>query len=269
MHTFGKIATLLLSVCLCAICTSPCAAPLKFCYEDVPQHPWTMPDGTGLNFELLNRVEKALGESFVYQPMPWKRCQEEVRDGEMDGIIGAADNAERRKYLMFPALANGGLDTSATLYDDQFNVYLRDGGQGAWDGKKLASPAHPVLVQSGYLVIESMLHDHGIKTFDSIKSAEDGLRFLSEGMIDVAVLQSVEAEYLRREDARFKEKIILSPTPFAVLPLFLAINRASYTREPKRIDAIWSTIRNVRNSAEYRKLVDNSCRDKTNSHCGN
>jgi polar amino acid transport system substrate-binding protein len=267
MRTSGKFAIFLLTLSLSTFCASAAATPLKFCYEDVPQHPWTMPDGTGLNFELLHRVEKSLGEEFAYRAMPWKRCQEEVRTGEMDGMIGAADNAERRKYLRFPALPNGTLDTTATLYEDQFNVYLREGGEGGWDGKSLTSPTHPVVVQSGYLVIAAMLHDHGIKTFDSIKTAEDGLRFLSEGMVDVAVLQSVEAEYLRHEDARFKDKIVLAPTPFAILPLFLGINHNSYEHDPKRMEAIWNEIRTVRNSPEYRKLVDNACRDKSNSHC--
>jgi len=267
MRTSGKFAALWLALMLGVLCLSTEAAPLQFCYEDVPQHPWTMPDGTGLNFELLNRVEKSLNEEFVYRSMPWKRCQEEVRNGEMDGMIGAADNSERRKFLHFPALPNGALDTTATLYEDQFNVYLREGSEGSWDGKSLTSPVRPVVVQSGYVVIVNMLHDHGIKTVDSIKTAEDGLRFLSEGMVDVAVLQSVEAEYLRHEDPRFKNKIVLAPTPFAILPLYLGINHESYEREPKRIETIWNEIRSVRNSVEYRKLVDNACRDKSNSHC--
>jgi polar amino acid transport system substrate-binding protein len=267
MRTSGKFATLWLTLSLGALCASADSAPLKFCYEDVPQHPWTMPDGTGLNFELLHRVEKSLGEEFTFHSMPWKRCQEEVRNGEMDGIIGAAENTERRRYLRFPAQPGGSLDITATLYEDQFNVYLREGGDGGWDGRNLTSPTHPVVVQSGYLVIAAMLHDHGIKTFDSIKTAEDGLRFLSEGMVDVAVLQSVEAEYLRREDSRFKNKIVLAPVPFAILPLFLGINHVSYEHDPKRIEAIWNEIRTVRNSPDYRKLVDNACRDKSNLHC--
>jgi polar amino acid transport system substrate-binding protein len=269
MRPSGKLAISGLVLSFCTFCASVEAAPLKFCYEDVPQHPWTMPDGTGLNFELLRRVEKMLGEEFVFKPMPWKRCQEEVHGGEMDGIIGAADTSERRQYLRFPTSQDGTLDTSATLYEDQFNVYLREGGDGKWNGKNLTSPTRPVIVQSGYLVISTMLHEQGVKTFDSIKTAEDGLRFLSEGMVDVAVLQSVEAEYLRREDPRFKNGILLAATPFAVLPLYLGINRASYERDPKRIDAIWNQIRTVRNSSEYRKVVDSACRDKSNLHCGN
>lgn len=238
------------------------AAPLKFCFEDVPQRPWTMPAGTGLNFELLNRVEKLLSENFVYISMPWKRCQEEVRRGELDGLIGVADSAERRLYAVFPSLPDGGLDTTATLYDDRFNVYLRIGGDATWDGKELINSRRPVVVQSGYLVVESMLRERGIKINDTIKSAEDGLRFLAEGIADAAVLQSIEAERLLKEDPRFKGTVISAPTPFAVLPLYLSFGKTRYAQDPKRIDAIWSAIKTVRNSAEYRKLFDAACRER-------
>ncbi|HXA47869.1 MAG TPA: transporter substrate-binding domain-containing protein, partial [Burkholderiaceae bacterium] len=237
-------------------------------FEDVPQRPWTMPDGTGLNFELLHRVEKLSGENFIFLSMPWKRCQEEVRNGELDGIVGAAESAERRLYAAFPTLDNGSLDTTATIYEDQFNVYQRVGSVSAWNGKELISPNRPVAVQSGYAVVAAMLRDQDIKINDSIKSAEDGLRFLLNGIVDVAVLQSIETEYLRKEDPRFKGTINTAATPYVILPLYLAINQTTYARDPKRIHAIWNAIRTVRNSAEYRKIVDSACREKVKFRCG-
>lgn len=254
---------------LCLFSGMADAAPLIFCFEDVPQRPWTMPDGSGLNFELLNRVEKLLGENFEYVSMPWKRCQEEVRSGELDGIIGAAHSAERRTYAVFPTLPGGSLDTSETIYEDQFNVYLRVGGNGAWDGKDLSSPNRPVAVQSGYIVVAAMLREHGIKINDSIKSAEDGLRFLADGMVDVAVLQRIEAEYLLKQDPRFKGSIVSSPAPYVILPLYLPVNRTTYARDPKRIEAIWSAIRTVRTSPEYRKQLDSACREQIKFRCDN
>jgi polar amino acid transport system substrate-binding protein len=243
------------------------AAPLKFCFEDVPQRPWTMPDGSGLNFELLHRVEKLVGESFVFLPMPWKRCQEEVRNGELDGIIGAADSAERRSYAIFPIAASGAVDTSTSIYEDQFNVYQRAGSVAAWNGKELISSNRPVAVQSGYAVVAAMLRERDIKINDSIKSAEDGLRFLLDGIVDVAILQSIETEYLRKEDPRFKGAIVTAASPYVVLPLYLAINHLTYARDPKRIQAIWNAVRTVRNSAEYRKLLDTACRDHMKFRC--
>ena len=98
---------LLAALLLFSAVRSVSAAPaLHFCFEDVDQRPWSTPTGTGLNFDLLKRVEGMLGEHFIIAPKPWKRCLEEVRRGTIDGAIGAGDSPERRQFAVFPMLPN-------------------------------------------------------------------------------------------------------------------------------------------------------------------
>lgn len=44
--------------------------PLRLCFEDVDQRPWSTPGGKGLNFELLKRVQTHLNEQFIFSPKP-------------------------------------------------------------------------------------------------------------------------------------------------------------------------------------------------------
>src|SRR5689334_9264655 len=81
--------------------------PLRLCFEDVDQRPWSTPSGKGLNFELLRRVEILLNEQFIYLPKPWKRCLSELKIGQVDGIIGAADSIDRRAWSRIPQLPDG------------------------------------------------------------------------------------------------------------------------------------------------------------------
>lgn len=231
------------------------ADPLKLCYEDVPQHPWTSPNGEGLNFNLLHRVEKMLHEKFIFLTLPWTRCQVEARSGDIDGFFGAGESPERRRNYVFPMLPDGTIDTGTALYEDRFNVFLRKGGRASWDGKTLISPHQAVVVQRGY-VVASMLKERGIELDDSVKSAEDGLRHLTEGGADAAVLQGREAENLALLDRRFVGKVELVQPPYVVLPLYLAINRNTYAANPARIEAIWSAIKTIRATPEYRKEVE-------------
>ncbi|WP_374347311.1 substrate-binding periplasmic protein [Chitinimonas sp.] len=230
------------------------AAPLHLCFEDVPQPPWTMPDGSGLNISLLKLVEKQLGEQFVFVAKPWKRCLEEVRSGALDGIISAADSPERRSFSVAPTLADGRADPDAALCEDRFNVFLRKAGPGKWDGRLLSSPAHSVVVQTGYIVAD-LLRQRGVAVNDSVKSAEAGLRLLAEGFADVAVLQGYEAERLVESDPRFAGKIALAAPPYEVLPLYLLISRKTHAANPGRIDAIWAAIRSQKASPAYRSLL--------------
>ncbi|MDO8178004.1 MAG: transporter substrate-binding domain-containing protein [Undibacterium sp.] len=233
------------------------AAPLTFCFEDIPQRPWSQPDGSGLNIVLLKRVENLLGEQFIYISKPWKRCQEEVRMSIADGFFGAADSVERRRYSVFPMHADGSVDAAAAIYEDRFNVYIRSGGKAKWDGKKISSPQRAVVVQRGYLVA-TLLQEQGVAINDSVKTAAEGLAVLASGQADVAVLQGIESENLVNLDPKFKGMFVSSDLPYAVLPLYLAINKNTYLRDSKRVKAIWAAIRAERNSAGYRKLLDSA-----------
>jgi polar amino acid transport system substrate-binding protein len=248
--------TILLAWLLAGALMAPGAAhalaPLTLCYEDVEQGPWTFPDGTGLNFELLHRVEAITGEHFAFISRPWQRCLEEVRTGRVDGVVGPADTPERRRFGRFPLLPNGASDPQAALYDDIVYVFLRRAGAARWDGRALRSPGAPVLVQRGYLAAE-LLAARGIAIYP-VKSADDGLRMLAAGMADAAVLQGASARARARADAQLAQAVVLDPRPYHVFTYHLMFSRASALATPARLRAIWAAIARVRASADYRAL---------------
>ena len=246
-----RCLALLLLICLPAW-AGP--APLTLCYEDVAQRPWSMPGAVGLNFELLRRVEKQLGEHFIYAAKPWRRCLEEIRLGTIDGVIGAADGSERRSYAVYPTLPDGRSDPASALFEDSVNVFLRSGGSASWDGAKLNAPNSEVAIQSGYLVA-TQLRQQGLHPREMVKSAEDGLRLLTAGLFDAAVLQGLEAERLARDDPRFQGKITMATPPYAERAFYLMFSRKIYNRDPHRIDSIWRAIGTVRQSADYKQLL--------------
>lgn len=244
----------------CALAGFPGAAgaaparPLVMCYEDVVQRPWTTPSGDGLNFELLRRVEKQLGEQFTYVAKPWRRCLEELRTGAVDAAIGAADAPDRRAYAVYPTLPDGALDPARAVGSDYAHVFLRTAGTASWDGKQLVAPNNEVAVQSGYIV-GAVLRERGYRVRELVKSADDGLRMLAAGLFDVAILQGLEASSLARGDPRFQGVVKQAAQPYAVFMLYLPFNRALYTRDPHRIDSVWRAIGTVRQSHEYRQLL--------------
>ena len=229
------------------------AAPLQFCYEDAPQPPWTMPDGSGLNFALLKQVEALTGDQFVVSRRPWARCTEETRLGRMDGMIGAADSPERRQFGIVPLQANGSADPSRALYLADANIFLRAHSGAAWDGKTLHNPRGSIITQRGY-VIGAMMRARGQHVIDTVKTADEALRLLAAGSADVAVLLTQLSDEALRADPRLRGRVVKAPLPYASFPLFLLVNRASYEQDPARIEAIWNAIATVRASAAYRQL---------------
>ena len=228
------------------------ATPLKFCFEDVPQTPWTQPDGSGLNFVLLKRVERRLGEQFEFKALPWKRCLAYVASGEMDGVVAAAYSPQRAVWGAVPLLPNGEERAAGRLYFDEFQVYVRPGSKLKWDGKRFANLEGSVAIQAGFVVAER-LGKMGVDLDQSGKSAEHALRLLMNGSANVAVLQASQANYLIDGDPRFRGQVEVLPVPFAQVPLYLLMSRKSWLREPRRMEAIWDAIAIERESAEYQK----------------
>lgn len=250
-HTSCTFA--LFAACLMAGATAATAAPLNLCYEDVPQAPWTMPDGAGLNIELLKRVARLTGEQFNYVARPWKRCEEETRSGVMDGMIGPADNPRRRVYSVPPQKPDGTQDPERAMYHDHVALFLRTDSGASWNGKNLVNPRGLVVAQRGYYTVD-MLQALGQKVIDTPKSAEEGLRLLAVGTADVAVLMGRAAEDMLRGDARFQGKIVLAREPFATFDFHLMIGRKAFDKDPRRFEAIWNAIAAVRATPEYRRL---------------
>src|SRR5262245_22524601 len=51
--SFPRLGLLLCGLCWAALGQAAPEPPLRLCFEDVEQRPWSLPDGSGLNFELL------------------------------------------------------------------------------------------------------------------------------------------------------------------------------------------------------------------------
>ncbi|MFZ6801119.1 transporter substrate-binding domain-containing protein [Undibacterium sp. Di24W] len=253
-----KIASFFLTLSLLALGLHSekafAVTPLKFCFEDAPQTPWTMPDGSGLNLELLKRVERRLGENFELVAKPWKRCLEEVRTGVQDGLIGSAVAPERQQFSVFPTMPDGSADRTAALNEDQAKVYIRKDSKANWDGENLINVQQAILVQRAYLV-GTILQKKGFQ-IKEIRSIHEALELLVKGAADIAILQGTETENVVKYDSSINSKIRSAEAAFISLPMYLPVNRETYTQNPRRIEAIWNAIREIRTSSEYRQLLN-------------
>lgn len=244
---------------LAAIQAQAWCAPLNFCYEDIPQAPWTMPDGSGLNIELLKRAARLAGEQVNFIARPWRRCEEETRAGIMDAMVGPSDNPRRRVFSVPPRKADGMQDPERAMYHDHVDVYLRVDSGASWDGKTLVNPRKLVVAQRGYYTVD-MLQQRGQKVIDTPKSAEEGLRLLAAGSADVAVLMGREAENLLKGDPRYQGRVVLARQPFANFDFHLMAGRKSYDKDPGRFEALWNAIAKVRATADYQRLEQSMLR---------
>ncbi|MES2128312.1 MAG: transporter substrate-binding domain-containing protein [Pseudomonadota bacterium] len=247
-----------LLLALLLLCLAPlarAAAPLSICFEDVALPPWSTPDGGGLVFTLMQRVESELGEHFKFTAMPWKRCLQELKAGHVDAVLAGAASDERRSFAAFPTLAGGKEDGALSLYEDRVQVFLRVGSGASWDGRTLVVPDHTVGAPPGYL-ITGLLRARGYQVRELSKVPADSLRMLADGMVDAAVLAITDGARLIALDARLRGRVAIAAVPYFAVPVYLMVAKTTRAREPRRIEAIWRAIGAVRHSASYRKLEE-------------
>ena len=107
---------------------------LTFCYDPYP--PYTLgeqgPATKGLKVDLLRAVVARIdGVTAEVVLLPWKRCQENARDGQVDGILPLFRTAEREAYLDY---TDGTFVQTSVFWYRKANYPEGLAWSGAYDG---------------------------------------------------------------------------------------------------------------------------------------
>lgn len=238
---------------LCAPALAQEVPVTKLCHENEDSYPWLFKDRVGLTTALVKMAEKQLGGGKLeILPLPWKRCLEEVKAGDINGIIKISYTPERAAELCVFPMAGEKADATKRLLNDTYSIYRLKGSAVTWDGKVLVADGR-VGAQSGFSVVKQ-LQSLGAKVDDGTRSADDNLKKLIEGRVVAVALQSEEGDIsvAASPDALKIEKI----TPVLVeKPYFVTFSKQFYAKEPGYAKKVWDAIATARESAEYKDLV--------------
>ena len=230
---------------------------LRLCQDIEDVYPWTLKSRPGLNNILLKIVEAKLGLSLTFVLEPWKRCQQEMKAGTVDGMFAISFLAERQQFGVYPM--NGDLpDTGKRLMSDGYSLFRRRGDASVrWDGKVLHVDG-PVGAQRGYSV-NVQLQRLGVQVDAGTYPVEENLRKLMLGRLAAVALRTLEGDSMLLTHRDFSEKIEKLPQPLAEKPYYLMLSHQFVADHDKLAAAIWDTLQRVRESPEYR-VMENSYR---------
>lgn len=224
-------------------------ASMTLCYENESVYPWVLKDRPGLNNILLDAVEKKIGVKLEQVAKPWKRCQEEMKGGAVDGIFSASYKTERLELGIYPTAGDKADPSKAMMMDGYTLFRLKGNNNVQWDGTKLTVPGS-VGAQPGYSIIDQ-LKSLGAKVDDGGRTAEDNLRKLAAGRVDAVALQTLEGNNLMA-NAEFAEKIEkVSPT-LVDKPYYLMLSKQFVGKYADFAKEIWDAVAEVRDSAEFK-----------------
>lgn len=225
---------------------------INFCHEDQDSYPWVLKNGTGINIEHLSLVAHKLNITINFMPMPWNRCLEEMKKGNVDGAFAASFKVERLEYGLYPTKV-GKIDDSKKLHTNQYSLYtLKGESQVNWDGKNI-SGLNVVGSLSGYSINDFFLK-RNIRIDDGTRLPISILeKLLSKRFIAVA-LQDNRADYIINSNPQFKNSIIKLSPPLEKKSYFLMFSKQFKESNSKLAENIWESIKEVRESNEFQSI---------------
>lgn len=173
---------------------------------------------TGVLVDLVTEALRRTGRSVTIKLMPWARCLEEARTGQVDGIFSSFKLAEREQFLSFPKEA---LSAQEIVFFARKDSPLSfDGDLGALGDVRIGL----ILGTSYGRKFDAAVGDGSLRRVEQTNSIESNLRKLALGRIqlmpsfrDVAMAEARRLEL----SAQIRE---LSPAIESV-PTYLAFTR--------------------------------------------
>ncbi|MBB5204784.1 polar amino acid transport system substrate-binding protein [Inhella inkyongensis] len=227
---------------------------LRVCTGDDESYPWHFNDRPGLAVLLMRRVELRVNGLFRIEPKPWKRCLLELVSGQVDAAYKASYSAERAADGVTYPMLGAQPDLDKRLLTESYSLFRRKGSAVQWDGRALKVNG-PVGAQTGFSVA-AQLRQLGATVDEGNRKTDGNLQKLLNGWVVAVALQTQEGDAQLQQNPEFAAAIERVQPPLVEKPYFLVFSKAYYARRPDQAQLIWSTIAQVRESADYRRLVE-------------
>lgn len=250
-----RLRYLALALASTAIFAADKPASMKLCVDSVEVFPWVVEGRDGLNIVQLKMVGAKLGVKFDIVRIPWERCLDEMRQGNMDGAFAASFKPDRLTKGVYPG---GGdkPDTTKYMMMDGYTLFRAKGSTIGFDGKTITNlNGGAVGAQQGYSVIDQ-LKTMNVRVDDGTRSAADTLRKLVSGRLGAAALQTLEGENALQQP-EFAGKVEKVTPPLIEKPYYLMLSKQFYGKYGDFSKQVWDTVASVRESGEYKKAMAN------------
>jgi polar amino acid transport system substrate-binding protein len=233
--------------------SSAYAADIKIAVEDEHEWPWTSAAQDGLDETLVKQAAQQAGLTIVFQSLPRKRAFEQLKNGEIDGVINLSFKPERLEFLAYP-MSGDKADTARGLHVDSNSVFVKSGDPLTWDGKEFKNLTGAIGALAGHGSADS-LKKLGLKVDDGTKTIAGQLEKVGLGRIQAAVLPSDAAKLALSKNTDLAKTVVALPTPYSTKSAYLAFSKPFYRASPEIAEKFWMAVVSVRDSESFKNLA--------------
>lgn len=197
---------------------------LTLCSADSP--PWTIQkskspsDIEGLAVDIMDELFKRAGADIHLVALPFKRCLENTKSGELDGCFMTIKNKEREQYAEF---SDSYLEIPTYVYfsPDKF-------GQFEWNSWEDLKP-YKIGVQRGFKYGPSFTTASKNMPLRIVEVSDvtEGAGMLLLGRIDLLLINEFRYDYLLLHHPEFRGKLSRAQRPVGIGHVHIAISKRS------------------------------------------
>jgi polar amino acid transport system substrate-binding protein len=170
---------------------------------------YTNPDGTGIYFEILNEVYGKGG--YEFKLAPWKRAQEEFKQGKFGALLGEAGGIDYCNYPKWPIDA------------DFYSAFYKKSKIPSYPGlSKL--PNFRVVWVRGYDIGS---YAPGLKPFAEVDNLEQGMKMIAGGRADILIDYDQDMRDLRHQLSLADSEFEISPSDISGGYIYLCFKKDS------------------------------------------
>lgn len=219
------------------------AAPMAMtaCVDDRPWLPYTNPDlkKPGTMQVLVAQVAAELGVALEVRALPWRRCQQDVRTGKVDAVIGAADVPFNRELAEFP-LAGGEVDQQRALGVARVVLAKRVDSPVDWDGQTFHLLTTPVGTAAGTQIMIEQVKRHGGRADEGARTDERNLEKLLAKRIDLMAAYDLDLQPLL--SGKYQGKVVVLPIPLSETSYYLVFAKKFAVGHQDLVQRFWHSL---------------------------
>lgn len=220
-------------------CTLPTKETLKLCSTaDWPPYEYT--DNTtkqikGSSVNMIKNIADKLNFDVNISSLPWERCLQMNKQGDMDGIFSVSKTTEREQYLIYPQKSIQNVSyVFATLKNQNIT----------WnESKDINVIPQPIGAPQGYSVTKTLKELKNVIVDDSAQSDDINLNKLLLGRLGSIVIGPQALELLLKEKNNDKVQQ-LSPPFVDSKKYYIAISK-KYKNDAKKAEELVQKIDSV------------------------
>lgn len=220
-------------------------------FSEDPWPPYTLgesgksPHG-GIAVDVIHDIFKRVGVKTEMTLYPWKRCLQQMRDGERDALMMLGYSKEREDYLIYSDML---INVRDLIY---FNVSLPMDDWKTMDDFKELIFARPHGFQFGE-EFEKAVVERGIRIYP-VKSDIQAFKMLADGRVDAVICNEITARTIFKEFPDVEENIKVAVRPLKNAPLYMAFSKKSPHKD--LMGQVNRAIREMRAEGALESIVD-------------